>query len=268
MRRGKKESQKRESLEKERQERESQERISRPESSPLKSSPEIRTPESSIGPQAEAAAEPAEREADPRGSEAVEGLPSDPQAAPPLTDEEVSYLEQLQRLQAEFSNYRRRIQKERAQWDARAKGEVLAGLLPILDDLGRARASIQGEPDGKDAEGLLMVLSRLDDFLASMGVEMQKTEPGTPFDPNHHEAFMTGTSDEYAEGLILETFQPGYIYEEFLLRPARVKVSSGPEKPVSESEEPAAGESAEGDSAYNESVEPQPSEATDTGESG
>jgi molecular chaperone GrpE len=170
----------------------------------------------------------------------------------------MSYLEQLQRLQAEFSNYRRRIQKERAQWDARAKAEVLAGLLPILDDLGRARASIEGKPDGKDAEGLLMVLSRLDDFLASMGLETQKTEPGTPFDPNHHEAFMTGVSEEHAEGLILETFQPGYVYEDLLLRPARVKVSSGPEEVASESEEATAAEHGE----------PQPSKTAEPGEVG
>jgi molecular chaperone GrpE len=160
--------------------------------------------------------------------------------------EETDYLDQLQRLQAEFSNFRRRIQKERLLWETRAKGDLLAGLLPILDDLSRARAAIEGKPDGRDAEGLLMILSRLESHLASIGLATQETEPGTPFDPNQHEAMMTGVSEEHEEGMILDTFQPGYLYQDLLLRPARVQVSAGPEEPA----------------------EPQPSESGDSVNSG
>jgi molecular chaperone GrpE len=193
-----------------------------------------------------------------RGGQGAEGDEAESTAASPRTDEEMTYLEQLQRLQAEFSNYRRRTQKERAQWEARAKGEVLSSLLAILDDLGRARAAMAGEPDGKDAEGLLLILSRLDDLLASMGLEVQKTDPGTPFDPDRHEAFLAAPSEEHPEGLILDTLQPGYEYQGLLLRPARVKVSSGPEEQAS-----SAGESNAGGAA-----EPQPSEAVDPAEAG
>jgi molecular chaperone GrpE len=149
--------------------------------------------------------------------------------SPAPTAEEMSYLEQLQRLQAEFSNYRRRIDRERTQWYARAKGELLTILLPILDDLARARDSVEENSDSKDAEGFLMILARLESALASIGLEVQKTEPGTPFDPNYHEALMTAPSEEYPEGLILQTLQCGYVYQDQLLRPARVTVSAGPQ---------------------------------------
>ena len=98
-----------------------------------------------------------------------------------------------------------------------------------------------------------MVISRLDDSLGSLGLEVQKTDPGTPFDPHRHEALLTGASDEYAEGLILQTLQSGYVYQDLLLRPARVQVSSGPEELPTESSE----------SEPSESAEPQPSESAD-----
>ena len=146
----------------------------------------------------------------------------------------MGYLERLQRLQAEFDNYRRRIQRERAAWQTTAKGELLTGLLPILDDLACARASMERQPTGADAEGLLLIVSRLEAFLRSGGLEVQKTEPGTPFDPNYHEALMTGVSDTVPEGMILQTLQPGYVYRDLLLRPARVQVSCGPEEQASD----------------------------------
>lgn len=145
-----------------------------------------------------------------------------------LSPEEMTYLEQLQRLQAEFANFRRRIQKERADWESRAKGEVLTGLLPILDDIERARTFWESCPANKDAEGLLLILTRLADFARSVGLEMQSTVVGTLFDPHQHEALLSSPSDDVPEGAILETLQPGYCYRGILLRPARVRVSRGP----------------------------------------
>jgi molecular chaperone GrpE len=145
-----------------------------------------------------------------------------------ISAEEMTYLEQLQRLQAEFTNFRRRIQREKAEWDIRAKGEVLTGLLPILDALDRARSFWETHPPDADAEGLLLTLTRLEDYARSVGLERQPTDAGTPFDANGHEALLTSPSEEYPEGTILETLQPGYLFRGLLLRPARVRVSRGP----------------------------------------
>lgn len=142
--------------------------------------------------------------------------------------EERGYLDQLQRLQAEFSNYRKRITRERADWDARAKGEALALLIPVLDDLDRAREAHAAMPPSPEAEGLLMILGRLEDILRQAGLERQSTEPGTLFDPEAHEALMTEPSATHEEGRITGTLQPGYVYRGILLRPARVRVSQGP----------------------------------------
>ncbi|MBD3160700.1 MAG: nucleotide exchange factor GrpE [Candidatus Eisenbacteria bacterium] len=138
------------------------------------------------------------------------------------------YLVQLQRLQAEFSNYRKRTARERLAWEDRAKGEILQGLLPVLDDIDRARDSIGSKKPAKEVEGMMLILGRLEDQLRIIGLERQPIEPGTPFDPDRHEAMMTEPSEEFPEGAILGTLQPGYLFRGILLRPGRVRVSSGP----------------------------------------
>ena len=189
-----------------------------------------------------AEAPPAPESVEPAGDETAVTA-SDEVAAKQETpsQEEADYLEQLQRLQAEFSNYRRRIQRERAQWEMRAKGDLLAGLLPILDDLDRARASLSEDKKSKHAEGLLLILSRLEESLRSVGLEVQPVEPGTPFNPDIHEAMLTEPSEDHAEGMILGTLQPGYVYQDLLLRPARVRVSSGPAEEPSKDENQGSG---------------------------
>lgn len=150
------------------------------------------------------------------------------QAAAPSPSKESEYLEDLRRITAEFANYRRRVQRERADWEARAKGELLTTILPVLDDLQIARDYWIGRDVGKDAEGMLMILNRLEDLLRASGLEVQDTTPGTLFDPHRHEALVMSPSEEYPEGTILETLRRGYMYRDIMLRPARVRVSQGP----------------------------------------
>jgi molecular chaperone GrpE len=101
-------------------------------------------------------------------------------------------------------------------------------LIPVLDDLARAREAHAMNPPSAEAEGLLLILSHLEDALLSSGLEKQATPPGTVFDPNVHEALIGSPSEEYPEGMIIETLQPGYLFRGQLLRPARVRVSQGP----------------------------------------
>ncbi|MBM3286950.1 MAG: nucleotide exchange factor GrpE [Candidatus Eisenbacteria bacterium] len=156
----------------------------------------------------------------------VEGAAS-PAAPAPLTAEEEGYLEQLQRLQAEFSNYRKRVSRERTDWDAHAKGELISLLLPVLDDLGRAREAHASATPSPEAEGLLLILSRLQETLCAAGLEAQESEPGAAFDPHLHEAISCEPCADHPEGLIIGTVQPGYLFRGQLLRPARVRVSKG-----------------------------------------
>jgi molecular chaperone GrpE len=198
----------------------------RPEKGPRVIPPEQTRPSD---PEAqESPAEGLEAEAErAEGITEAQATPADALADRILSPDEMTYLEQFQRLQAEFTNFRRRIQREKADWDTRAKGELLTGLLPILDAADRARAFWQNRPPDQDAEGLLLIMTRLEEFARSAGLEIQPTDAGTLFDPHEHEALLSSPSEDYPEGAILETLQPGYRFRGMLLRPARVRVSRG-----------------------------------------
>jgi molecular chaperone GrpE len=139
----------------------------------------------------------------------------------------------LQRLQAEYANYRKRVERDRAANAEAAVGLALLGLLPVLDDIDRARA--HGDVTGAFkavAEQLETVLGKLG--LAAFG------EPGDPFDPAIHEAVMHGVSTEVSEPTATTIMRRGYRQGERLLRPAMVGVTdptAAPAEPeVSETE--------------------------------
>ena len=151
---------------------------------------------------------------------------SGPESAPVNDSLESQYIDQLQRLRAEFDNYRKRTLRDKEQWWRRAKADLVTELLPILDDSDRARAFAA---DGKapDAEGLLQILKKLKETLTQLGLEAMETEPGTPFDPEFHEAFMTTPSAEIETGQIVSTLESGYRFEGEILRRSKVSVSAG-----------------------------------------
>jgi molecular chaperone GrpE len=129
----------------------------------------------------------------------------------------------LQRLKAEFDNYRRRVERDRVAVAEQALGSVLTGLLPVLDDVGRARE--HGELTGgfkSVAEGLEQTLSKLG--LTAYG------EPGDAFDPTIHEALMHQHSADVERPTCVQILQPGYRLGERVLRAARVAVAE-PETP-------------------------------------
>jgi molecular chaperone GrpE len=124
----------------------------------------------------------------------------------------------LQRVQAEFANYRRRVERDRQAVAEQALGSVLIGLLPVLDDVDRARA--HGEVEG----GFKLVADGLDTTLAKLGLQ-RFGEAGEPFDPNVHEALTHTLSADVEEPVCAEIYQPGYRVGERILRPARVAVA-------------------------------------------
>lgn len=132
----------------------------------------------------------------------------------------------LQRLQAEFENYKKRQAEERAELMNSAKEAVLSELLPALDNFDLAAAHLPEDlQDNSWAQGMQYVGQQLVQTLDGIGVK--KIEPlGAMFDHNQHEAVEHIQSDK-PEGTITEVIAPGYQIGDKVVRPARVKVSGG-----------------------------------------
>jgi len=124
----------------------------------------------------------------------------------------------LQRITAEYANYRKRVDRDRGAAAERTTGAVLTALLPVLDDVDRARehGDLVG-PFASVAETLTAVTGKLG--LAAFG------EKGDPFDPNRHEAVAHLTAADVTESTCIEVMRRGYTLGERLLRPALVAVA-------------------------------------------
>ncbi len=145
----------------------------------------------------------------------------------PRTCESDTYLDQLQRLQAEFENYRKRIQRREEQLTDEVRGEMCKQLLPVMDDMERALAHSREDPS-TIRSGLELVYGNLISLLTGIGLKAIETS-GRPFDPQVHEAVMVVVDPAGRDEIVTEEFQKGYFFKDRLLRPARVKVSQGSE---------------------------------------
>ena len=134
------------------------------------------------------------------------------------TDPVATLTSDLQRLQAEYANYRKRVERDRAVAHESAVGAVLTELLALLDDVDRAEA--HGELSG----GFKAVADQLNSITSRIGLEKYGTE-GEVFDPQIHEALMHDESADVAVPTASKILQPGYKYKERILRPARVAVT-------------------------------------------
>jgi len=124
----------------------------------------------------------------------------------------------LQRVTAEYANYRKRVERDRQAVREQAVANVLSGLLPVLDDIGRARE--HGELVG----GFKSVAESLEAAVTKLGLD-SFGENGEPFDPKVHEALMHSYSADVTEPTCVQILQPGYRVGERILRPARVAVA-------------------------------------------
>ena len=142
----------------------------------------------------------------------------------------------LQRVTAEYANYRKRVERDRAAVREQAVANVLSGLVPVLDDIGRARE--HEELVG----GFKSVAESLEAAVTKLGLE-SFGEDGEPFDPKVHEALMHSYSPDVTEPTCIKILQPGYRVGERILRPARVEVAEpgeaeAPDGPDDESGDP------------------------------
>src|SRR6266404_1674467 len=141
-----------------------------------------------------------------------------------VTRERDEYLDALQRLKAEFENYRKRVARDQGALVARATERLVKQLLPVLDDLERALVAASEHEEAKLAEGVQLVHRALADALAREGLVEVDTDGD--FDPHTQEALLAQPSDE-KEGAVIQVLQKGYKLGDHVLRPARVVVSSG-----------------------------------------
>jgi molecular chaperone GrpE len=138
--------------------------------------------------------------------------------------------DKLVRRQADFDNFRKRIERERNETYQRALGEVIGRLLPVIDNLQRALDAESMVVGGESEEfrhflhGVELINKQLSGLLENLGVETVPTV-GQPFDPHVHEAVATEESDEFAPDTVMEEMQRGYRLGDKLLRPAMVKVA-------------------------------------------
>lgn len=134
------------------------------------------------------------------------------------------YLDSLQRERAAFQNFRRRVERERAEQRQEIAGSVLQKLLPTLDDFHRAMQAVPEDQRNEWFNGVALIQRKLERLLADEGVaEMDAL--GKPFDPSYHEAVGVDADTGAESGTITEVLQRGYLHGDRVLRPAMVRVA-------------------------------------------
>ena len=133
----------------------------------------------------------------------------------------------LVRHQADFSNYRKRAEKENREAGQRATARVIEALIPVVDGFEHALAAHREAEYDSYRKGFELIYKQLLDNLARLGAE--RIDPlGKPFDPHLHQAMDRAETTEHPDGTILEVFQPGYAFHGRVLRPAMVRVAVHP----------------------------------------
>lgn len=132
------------------------------------------------------------------------------------------------RSQADFANYRKRIEKERFEDSKRATARVIEGLIPVIDGFEHALAAHRDAEEYENyRKGFELIYKQLLDNITKLGAE--RIDPvGKPFDPHLHQAMDRTETTEEKDGTILQVFQPGYVFHGRVLRPAMVRVAVHP----------------------------------------
>lgn len=134
----------------------------------------------------------------------------------------------LMRRQADFDNYRKRIEKERTEDSRRATARVVESLIPIIDGFEHALAAHRDAPEYENyRKGFELIYKQLVDNVTRLGVE--RLDPlGKQFDPHLHQAMDRTETVNHEDGQVLQVYQPGYLFHGRVLRPAMVRVAVHP----------------------------------------
>jgi molecular chaperone GrpE len=169
--------------------------------------------------------------------ESVNDTPGDPSAETTRADgpqdtldalrkEKDALQDRLLRTAAEFDNYRKRIDRERRELADHAATDLLADVLPVVDDLERALQAPAGPEADVYRKGVELIHKQLLDLLRRRGVKPMEVV-GVPFDPNFHQAVAQEARAGHREGEVIEELRRGYLLGDRLLRAAMVKVATG-----------------------------------------
>ena len=165
---------------------------------------------------------PAEENAE---SESEEKDSSKKEKKDPLKEKVDELNDRLVRQMAEFDNFRKRTDKEKAQMFEQGQGNVLEKLLPIIDNFERGLAAVpEEEKDGAFADGMNNIYKQFVKQLEDLGVTPIEAV-GNEFDPNLHNAVMQVESEEYESGVVAQELQKGYKFHDTVLRHSMVGVS-------------------------------------------
>lgn len=144
-----------------------------------------------------------------------------------LTSDLEELRQSMLRSQADFANYRKRIEKERFEDSKRATARVIEGLIPVIDGFEHALAAHREAEYENYRKGFELIYKQLLDNVTKLGA--QRIDPvGQPFDPHLHQAMDRTETTEEKDGTILQVFQPGYVFHARVLRPAMVRVAVHP----------------------------------------
>jgi len=134
-----------------------------------------------------------------------------------------NYFGQLQRLKAEFSNYKKRVDNDRLKLSDIVKGELITKLLPVLDDFDRLLEHSNNNHE-EVVQGIKLIHKKLVDTLQEQGLKPVKSV-GEKFNPKFHEALIVDHHEGAEDDLVLDEWRKGYLFKDRLLRPAQVKVN-------------------------------------------
>jgi molecular chaperone GrpE len=172
-------------------------------------------------------ARPDEEEADPLARPAeVSDAAALAERAARLQAEKDELMQTLVRRQADFENYRKRVERERQEDRRQGMARLIEELLPVLDAFERALKAHEDPAYEEYRKGLELTYRKLWDTLARHGLE-RITGAGKAFDPHYHQAVERVESDEYPEGTVVEVLQDGFLFHGRVLRPSMVRVSAG-----------------------------------------
>lgn len=171
-------------------------------------------------------------EQDPR-AESADSATADP---PRAIDDRIAKLEvekedlrkTLIHRQADFENFRKRVERERHEESRRATGHSIQLLLPVLDTFERALAAHDDPAYAEYRKGVELIYKQLWEALAKQGLERIEAQ-GKSFDPHVHQAIERVETEEHEDGTVIDVLQPGYIYHGRVLRPATVRVAAAPQ---------------------------------------
>jgi molecular chaperone GrpE len=170
------------------------------------------------------------RQSNPESQAEVIGFPPPADELSKLLAEKQELMNTLVRRQADFDNYRKRVEKERQADRHRGVESMIEHLLPVLDAFDRALSASDDPAYADYRKGFELIRKQLWESLAKQGL-VRVESVGQEFNPHMHHAIERVETSEYADGTVIGEMQPGYTFQDKVIRPAMVRVASAPEPP-------------------------------------